>query len=85
MSAEPPSDPPASRPPTGAQKGCATVLLGLFGVLLLLPGVCGGIMALSLRPSNLSPNDMGLLIALFLVLAGLFAAGIWLIRMAFRQ
>ncbi len=84
MSNHLPSDRPDPTPPSGGQRGCAPILLGLFGVVLLLPGVCAGLVTLSMGPSGLSTNDLALLLPIFLVCAATFAVGIWLIRQAFR-
>ncbi len=68
------SVPPTDRPPSPPQRddGCLVALVGLLGVILLLPGGCG-ILLLRDAPSIALP---------FLALGGL---GVWLIVWAFRH
>jgi len=74
--------PPPSRP---ARSGCATVLLGLLGFMLLVPGLCVlGIAALSSGQGAPSLDAFLGLLPLLTFLAMLFVGGILLIRAAFR-
>lgn len=78
----PPELPPAPPRPPAAQNGCLTILMGLVGAILLLPGVCGllfgGAMLSEMRFDGL---------VLGLVLLGLVVGtvGLLLLRAAFRR
>ena len=86
----PPPVPPAPAQPPNAhvppllppqRGGCATAFMVLFGLVLLLPGLCALLFGIaSLTNSSLGPG------LLFLVLLGLLVgfAGIMLIRAAIK-
>lgn len=40
ISDTPPPAPPVPPPPTQKRSGCLTALMAIFGIILLLPGVC---------------------------------------------
>jgi hypothetical protein len=74
----PPSLPPMLPPQRG---GCATAFMVLFGLILLLPGLCAILFGVgSLTDSSMDPT------LLFLVLLGLLVgfAGVMLIRAAIK-
>jgi uncharacterized membrane protein len=81
MSAHLPPDQPGPAP--ARQSGCAPFLLGLLGVVLLLPGICSVPVVLGMRELFTS-RDAAWLIPLLIVVAILFVVGIRLIRKAFR-
>ncbi|WP_262048533.1 hypothetical protein [Bradyrhizobium sp. Bra78] len=71
----PPAPPP---PPTAPRSGCLTALMAIFGIMLLLPGVCallfGGI---SISDSGRIDSDIAPLIFLGLVVGLGGVALIW--------
>ncbi|WP_050425746.1 hypothetical protein [Bradyrhizobium tropiciagri] len=86
---DPPPVPPApAQPPREyvplpppSRSGCATAFMGVFGLVLLLPGLCALLFGIgSLTNSSLEPG------LLFLILLGLLVgfAGIMLIRAAIK-
>lgn len=75
------SPPPVPPLPPSQRSGCATAFMVLFGVVLLLPGLCAILFGVgSLSNSNLEPG------LLFLVLLGLLVgfAGVMLIYAAIK-
>jgi hypothetical protein len=76
---EPLSKPPSAELPRELQgRGCLPVLLGLIGVLLLLPGICSFLFMLVVRPT---PGLWALWLATYVVAA----AGIVLIVYVSRK
>ena len=80
MNANPEAPPPP--PPRQQRSGCATAVMVIFGVVLLLPGLCAilfGAVAISER--TVPPSDF-----FGFILMGLLAgfAGVILIRIAIR-
>ncbi|MBR0971761.1 MULTISPECIES: hypothetical protein [Bradyrhizobium] len=71
----PPAPPP---PPTAPRSGCLTALMAIFGIMLLLPGVCallfGGI---SISDSGRIDSDIAPLVFLGLVVGLGGVALIW--------
>ncbi|KJC43971.1 hypothetical protein UP09_16630 [Bradyrhizobium sp. LTSP885] len=68
-------------PPVPPRSGCATAFMVLFGLILLLPGLCAILFGVgSLTDSSMDPT------LLFLVLLGLLVgfAGVMLIRAAIK-
>jgi hypothetical protein len=77
----PPIGTPPPGPPLPQRSGCATAFMVLFGVVMLLPGLCALIFGIgSLTNSSLDPGLMSLV--LFGLLVGF--GGIMLIRAAIR-
>ena len=78
----PPPPPPLSRPPPHQRSGCLTALMAIFGIILLLPGVCallfGGI---SISDGGRIDSGVALLVFLGLVVG---LGGIALIWAAIR-
>jgi hypothetical protein len=75
---------PQSPPPPPPMSGCALVLLGLVGVVLLLPGLCSLIViGIGLSDGSLGRhlNDV---IGFFLMSFVAAAGGFFLIRFVFR-
>jgi hypothetical protein len=81
MTEPPPS--PAPPPPSPAQRnGCLTALLIAVGAVMLLPGICGVIIA-GLDPHELIVDPTTLFAVLGLIVIGV--GGILLIWFAVRQ
>jgi hypothetical protein len=82
---DPLGSPPPQPPGRRARGGCATVLLALAGIVLLLPGLCVVVVAV-LLPSRELPSLSDLLTMLPFVagFVALFVGGILMIRAAFR-
>ena len=79
-----PSDPPPPIPPRtppAQRRGCVTALMVIFGVILLLPGLCAIIFAGAALTERSFPSDF-----LSFILVGLLVgfAGVMLIRNAIR-
>ena len=74
--------------PPAQNSGCGTVILGFVGFLLLLPGVCViilGLIAVSSGPGGIgSARDWMDMAPFLFVIFALFAAGILMIRQAFK-
>jgi len=79
----PPIEP--APPPSRPEGGCATVILAVLGVILLLPGICSIIFGLSMASGGmLTWRDVPSLLPFVVIIGGLFALGIWLIRRLLR-
>ncbi len=74
------SDP--TSPPASQRNGCLTALMVLAGAVLLLPGICGVVIA-GLDPHELMVDPNTLLAVLGLIALGV--GGIVLIRFALRR
>jgi hypothetical protein len=74
-----PQPPP---PPLQQRNGCLTALMILVGIILLLPGICGVIIA-GLDPHELMVDPNTLLAVLGLIVVGV--GGIALIWLAVRR
>ncbi|CAL74221.1 Mercuric transport protein (Mercury ion transport protein) (fragment) [Bradyrhizobium sp. ORS 278] len=70
------SDKPPSLPPRAKRHGCLSVLMVVGGVVLLLPGLCAGQLAVGALIRLSWPWEITPLIA-FGLLCG--AAGLWLL------
>lgn len=72
---------PSPPPPPSQRSGCATAFMVLFGIILLLPGLCAILFGVG-SLSNSSPDPA----LLFLVLLGLLVgfAGVMLIYAAIK-
>jgi len=81
MSTLPPPEEPGPAP--ARKSGCVPFLLGLLGVVLLLPGICSVPAVLGMR-ELFTAGDAAWLIPVLIVVAALFVVGIRLIRKAFR-
>jgi hypothetical protein len=82
MSTIPESPAPSPRPPPREPRsGCATALMVIFGVILLLPGLCALIFAGAALTERSFPSDF-----LSFIVIGLLVgfAGVMLIRAAIR-
>jgi hypothetical protein len=78
MSERPPPDP---SPPQVHRGGCATAFMVLFGIILLLPGLCALLFGIgSLTSSSIDATVMGLVILGLLI----GFAGVMLIWNAIR-
>jgi hypothetical protein len=79
----PDGSPPASLPPSlpPQRSGCATAFMVLFGIILLLPGLCAILFGVGILADQ--RPDVGILM---LILLGLLVgfAGVMLIRAAIR-
>lgn len=80
MTDAPQSPPPP--PPAQQRNGCLTALLIVVGIILLLPGICGVLIA-SLDPHELMVDPSTLLAVLGLIAIGV--GGIALIWFAVRR
>lgn len=69
-------------PPPQQRNGCLTALMILVGIVLLLPGICGVIIA-SIDPHELMVDPSALFAALGLIAVGI--GGIALIWFALRR
>jgi hypothetical protein len=76
-----PPEPPYQYVPPSQRSGCATAFMVLFGLILLLPGLCAILFGVGAISSS-SPDPA----LLFLVLLGLLVgfAGVMLIRAAIK-
>ena len=77
-----PGEPPRSGPPAAARGGCLAPLLGLIGVVLLLPGICS---LLSVVEYLLSRRSEYIWAEVWVVTFFIAAGGIVLIRYALRN
>jgi hypothetical protein len=85
---QPPPPPPTSSPPPRIpprplqqRSGCATALMVIFGVILLLPGLCALIFSAVAFTGGSFPSDFVSLIVMGLLVG---FAGVMLIRAAIR-
>ena len=74
-----PPEPPVQYVPPAPRSGCATAFMALFGVFLLLPGLCALLFGFGVLSE--SKNDPSILFLILLGLAVCFA-GVMLIRAA---
>lgn len=78
-------DQPSAVPPGSHwQRGCAPVLLGLLGFILLVPGVCTALFAIGVWGKVSTGDFVGLMLFLGVPALLLLGVGIWLIRKVFR-
>ena len=77
-----PQIPQSPPPPLQQRNGCLTALMILLGIVLLLPGICGVIIA-GLDPHELMVDPTALLGVLGLIVVGV--GGIALIWLALRR
>jgi hypothetical protein len=78
----PQSPPPPPAPPQPQRNGCITALMMIVGAILLLPGICGVLIA-GLDPHELMVDPNTLLAVLGLIALGV--GGIVLIWVAVRR
>jgi hypothetical protein len=78
----PQSPPPPPPPPQPQRNGCITALMMIVGAILLLPGICGVLIA-GLDPHELMVDPNTLLAVLGLIALGV--GGIVLIWVAVRR
>jgi hypothetical protein len=78
----PQSPPPPPAPPQPQRNGCITALMMIVGAILLLPGICGILIA-GLDPHELMVDPNTLLAVLGLIALGV--GGIVLIWVAVRR
>ena len=73
--------PPPPTPPLQQRSGCATAVMVIFGVVLLLPGLCALLFGAAAIAERSFPSDF-----FGFILMGLLAgfAGVILIRVAIR-
>ena len=76
-----PEPPPPVPPPPPKRDGCATAFMVLFGIILLLPGLCAIVFGVGNLTSS-SPDSVVTLLVLLGLLVG--AGGVLLIRAAIR-
>jgi uncharacterized membrane protein HdeD (DUF308 family) len=76
-----PEPPPPVPPPPPKRDGCATAFMVLFGIILLLPGLCAIVFGFGNLTSS-SPDSVVTLLVLLGLLVG--AGGVLLIRAAIR-
>jgi hypothetical protein len=78
---EPPPPPRLPPPPLQQRSGCATALMVIFGIILLLPGLCALIFSAAALTGGSFPSDFVSLVAMGLLVG---FAGVMLIRAAIR-
>jgi len=76
-----PSPPP--EPVLTPNGGCATVLMLLAGIIMLLPGLCSLAFIVTDSGGNLTRDSS--IVALWIICLAISAAGIFLIRAAVRR
>ncbi len=83
---QPPDLPTPSRPTSeGLRSGCGTVLLGLLGFVLILPGLCSIPFTFAMSTSGImSWRDVPAFVLVGIPIALLFFLGVKLILRAFR-